>query len=197
MRKQVLRSHLKSFRGPKPVRELGKVFRFIEEEIRDPFLAEELRRQLRDFENRLNFSAVMALAYPRGIVVYDIDSIAFKVLEQDGNFVGLRPLGAFELKWKSKRTLEQDGLPVNGMQYFALEMFSRAYGIPMYYIVNIGWEKVAVWKVGDVTPRYEVRKEGYAKDWYAIIDWWYLNLISPRKLPTLLRQMIEGKEVIP
>jgi len=81
MRKQVLARHARNFSKPKPVKGLARVFRFIDEEIqpRDPYLAEELRRQLRDFENRLNLSAVMKLAYPRGLLMYDIDSVAWSL----------------------------------------------------------------------------------------------------------------------
>jgi len=192
MRKQILARHSRNFSRPKPVRGLARVFRFIDEEVqpRDPFLAEELRRQLRDFENRLNLSAVMRLAYPRGLIMYDIDSVAFKLLTQDGQFRGIRPFGAFELKWKSERTLEEEGIPVNGIQYQALELFSESYGLPLYYLVNIAWKKVAFWRVGSVGVRYARLKEGFARDLYAVVPWEQVKLVNPTTLPKKIPELI-------
>ena len=195
MRKQVLARHVHNFSRPKPVRGLAKVFRFVDEEVqpRDPYLAEELRRQLRDFENRLNLSAVMKLAYPHGLLMYDIDSVAFKILTQNGQFRGIRPLGAFELKWKSERTMEEEGIPVNGMQYRALELFSESYGLPLFYMVNIAWKKVALWRIGSVGVRYAKLKEGLARDLYAVVPWEQVELVNPSALPKKIPEMLEGR----
>jgi len=196
MRKQVLSLLSVNFSKPRPVPELGKVIRFINEEVNDPFLQEELRRQLRDFENRLNFSLVMKQAYPKNLIMYDIDTVAFLVLREDGVYRGLRPLGAFELKFKNWRTLSDEGIPVNGMQYRALETFSLAYGIPLYYIVNLSWRKIALWRVGKFEPKYQVRGKGLARDFYAVISWDDVKLIKPSKLPHAIPNLIEGKEVV-
>jgi len=75
----------------------------------------------------------------------------------------------------------------------ALELFSESYGLPLFYMVNIAWKKVALWRVGSVGVRYARLKEGLARDLYAVVPWAQVELVNPSVLPRKIPQMLEGR----
>ncbi|MFA4700160.1 hypothetical protein [Pyrococcus kukulkanii] len=151
---------------------------------------------MQDAENRVIFSRALQEARKGlsvSLHVMDIDSIVMQYLyDKRGNVIGRRILGAFEIKYKARHTVRGSELLVNGKQFENLLWFSRATGIPVYYIVNVGNEDFYIFNVRRVNPTFDWRGEGDTYDYYAILSKDELIQAKKDELSSILRLLLFG-----
>ncbi|WP_297437207.1 hypothetical protein [Thermococcus sp.] len=130
-----------------------------------------MERMVKDGRNRMYFSRLIEHLFYRQYRMTDVDSILFKpVYDRFGRFRDEKVLAAFELKFKSPRTVEGRELELNGGQFLRIRRVARMLRVPLYYFVSIGGEKFVMFNVLNVKPQFETRYEGKKRDYYAILD---------------------------
>lgn len=155
------------------------------------------KRLMKDAENRVMFSRALQEARKgRGVSLHvmDIDSLVTQYLyDKKGHIIGRRILGAFEIKYKAKHTVNGSELLVNGKQFKNLQWFARKTEIPVYYIVNVGNQEFYLFNVQHVNPRLEWRGEGMNHDYYAVLRKDELIKAEKHELGEILRLLLWGR----
>ena len=130
-----------------------------------------MERLIKDGRNRMYFSRLIEHLFYRQYRMTDVDSLIFKPrYDKFGRFKDEEVLAAFELKFKSPRTVEGRELELNGGQFLRIRRVARMLKVPLYYFVSIGGEKFVLFDVLNVKPRFEKRHDGPRRDYYAILD---------------------------
>ena len=126
-----------------------------------------MEREIKNAENRYIFSSLIETAMPGQFSLYDVDSVIFRKRSDV-------PLAAFELKFISWRVAKESWvkgeLLVNGWQFQRLRALSEVLALPLYYFIQVGQERFVMFNVARVEPRFEYRRGGSARDYYAVIN---------------------------
>ncbi len=154
-----------------------------------------MERLVRDGRNRMYFSRLIEHLFYRQYRMTDVDSLIFRPrYDSLGRFKGEDLLAAFELKFKSERTVKEGELELNGGQFLRIRRIAMMLKVPLYYFVNISGRRFILFNVLHVKPRFERRYEGKKRDFYAVLD--MDDLIISNNLDDLrtdLKMLLEGR----